>query len=180
MDRNNTHGAVDIVVPVYNGYEDLLHCIESLRRHTDLSRHRVLLIDDCSPDERVKTVLKEVCAGSDQHSDHGMIAVFNEQNRGFSANVNTGLTWSGRDTILLNSDTIEDFYAEVATYAGDERMRIRAATEEEALEEAVRARQGLDPSTAPNPLYDGLADLALRYEEPLKVIRRNLVKSLPL
>jgi len=83
-------------------------------------------------------------------------------------------------TSLLNSDTIEDFYAEVATYAGDERMRIRAATEEEALEEAVRARQGLDPSTAPNPLYDGLADLALRYEEPLKVIRRNLVKSLPL
>ncbi|MGC5235992.1 DUF4365 domain-containing protein [Streptomyces albogriseolus] len=83
-------------------------------------------------------------------------------------------------TSPLNSDTIEDFYTEVATYAGDERMRIRAATDEEALEEAVRARQGLDPSTAPNPLYDGLADLALRYEEPLKAIRRNLVKSLPL
>ena len=106
MDRNNAHGAVDIVVPVYNGYEDLLRCIESLHRHTDLSRHRVLLIDDCSPDERVRTVLKEVCAGSDVHSDHGMIAVFNEKNRGFSANVNTGLSWSGRDTILLNSDTI--------------------------------------------------------------------------
>ncbi|MFK4148081.1 DUF4365 domain-containing protein [Streptomyces sp. NPDC004065] len=80
----------------------------------------------------------------------------------------------------LNSETIEDFSAEVATYAGDERMRIRAATEEGALAEAVRARQGLDPLTAPNPLYEGLADLALRYEERLKVIRRNLIRSLPL
>jgi hypothetical protein len=83
-------------------------------------------------------------------------------------------------TSPLNSESIDDFYAEVATYAGDERMRIRAASEEEALAEAVRARQGLDPSTAPNPLYEGLADLALRYEERLKVIRRNLIRSLPL
>ncbi|WSQ10281.1 DUF4365 domain-containing protein [Streptomyces sp. NBC_01231] len=80
----------------------------------------------------------------------------------------------------LNSETVDDFYAEVATYAGDERMRIRAATEEEALAEAVRARQGLDPLTAPNPMYEGLADLALRHEERLKAIRRNLIRSLPL
>jgi hypothetical protein len=66
------------------------------------------------------------------------------------------------------------------TYAGDERMRIRAATGEEALAEAVRARQGLDPLTAPNPLYEGLADLALRHEERLKAISRNLIRSLPL
>ncbi|MEV5354123.1 DUF4365 domain-containing protein [Streptomyces sp. NPDC052693] len=84
------------------------------------------------------------------------------------------------NTSPLNSETIDDFYAEVATYAGDERMRIRAATEEEALAEAVRARQGLDPLTAPNPLYEGLADLALRHEERLKSIRRNLLRSLPL
>ncbi|MGW4046638.1 DUF4365 domain-containing protein [Streptomyces sp. NPDC004721] len=83
-------------------------------------------------------------------------------------------------TSPLNSGTIDDFYAEVAAYAGDERMRIRAATEEEALAEAVRARQGLDPLTAPNPLYEGLADLALRHEERLKSIRRNLIRSLPL
>ncbi|MFG3130516.1 DUF4365 domain-containing protein [Streptomyces tendae] len=83
-------------------------------------------------------------------------------------------------TSQLNSESMDDFYAEVATYAGDERMRIRAANEEEALAEAVRARHGLDPSTAPNPLYEGLADLALRYEERLRAIRRNLLRSLPL
>ncbi|MEV6141942.1 DUF4365 domain-containing protein [Streptomyces sp. NPDC051992] len=84
------------------------------------------------------------------------------------------------NTCPLNSETIEEFYAEVATYAGDERMRIRAATDEEALSEAVRARQGLDPATAPNPLFEGLADIALKYEERLKVIRRNLIAALPM
>ncbi|MFF5146964.1 DUF4365 domain-containing protein [Streptomyces sp. NPDC013157] len=80
----------------------------------------------------------------------------------------------------LNSGTIENFFTEVATYAGDARMRIRAATEEEALSEAVRARQGLDPSTAPNLMFEGLADIALKYEERLRVIRRNLVAALPM
>lgn len=106
MGRNSIHSAVDIVVPIYNGYEDLLLCIDSLRRNTDLSRHRVLLIDDCSPDKRVRDVLSQVCAGRDVHAEHGMIALFNEKNLGFSANVNKGLFWSDRDTILLNSDTI--------------------------------------------------------------------------
>ena len=105
--------AIDIVVPVYNGHDDLLRCVESLKKHTDLSKHRVIFIDDCSPDERVRAFLRKVCgdpvtAGSEQAEriDCGMIAVFNEQNRGFSANVNIGLAWSERDTILLNSDTV--------------------------------------------------------------------------
>ena len=60
---------VDIVVPVYNGYEDLVLCTDSLRRHTDLSLHRVLLIDDRSPDERIRPLLEalakegESCGG---------------------------------------------------------------------------------------------------------------------
>ena len=51
---------VDIVVPVYNGYEDLVLCTDSLRRHTDLSLHRVLLIDDRSPDERIRPLWKRL------------------------------------------------------------------------------------------------------------------------
>ena len=91
---------VDIVVPVYNGYEDLVLCTDSLRRHTDLSLHRVLLIDDRSPDERIRPLLEALA------KEQGFEAVFNERNQGFSANVNLGLARSGRDTILLNSDTI--------------------------------------------------------------------------
>ena len=91
---------VDIVVPVYNGYEDLVLCTDSLRQHTDLSLHRVLLIDDKSPDGRIRPLLEKLA------EEQGFEAVFNERNQGFSANVNLGLSWSERDTVLLNSDTI--------------------------------------------------------------------------
>ncbi|WKX72163.1 DUF4365 domain-containing protein [Streptomyces sp. XD-27] len=83
-------------------------------------------------------------------------------------------------TSRLNADTVHEFYAEISTYAGDSRMRIRAASQEEALTEAVRARRGLDPQTAPNPLYESMADFALRHEERLHVILRDLRRSLPL
>lgn len=90
---------VDIVVPVYNGYEDLRACLESLRKYTDLSLHRLILIDDRSPDERIRPWLES------QGKVPGIKVIFNEKNKGFSANVNTGLACSDRDTILLNSDT---------------------------------------------------------------------------
>ena len=79
----------------------------------------------------------------------------------------------------LDAGTIHQFYLEIASYVGDARMRIRAANQEEALTEAMRARRGLDPETAPNPLYEGLADFALRHEERLSVIRKNLIRSFP-
>lgn len=104
--------AVDIAVPVYNGYDDLVKCVESLKKYTDLSKHRVILIDDCSPDERVRIFLRELCPEPETPGMKtggktcGLVAVFNEKNQGFSANVNIGLGWSKRDTILLNSDTV--------------------------------------------------------------------------
>lgn len=91
---------VDIIVPVYNGYEDLLLCVESLKRHTDLLVHRVVVIDDKSPDERILPYLTRLS------KDRGFVVLFNDRNQGFSANVNKGLSYSDRDTILLNSDTI--------------------------------------------------------------------------
>jgi hypothetical protein len=84
------------------------------------------------------------------------------------------------NTSRLSADTVHEFYTDVATYAGDARMRIRAASEEEALNEAVRARRGLDPLTAPNPLYDDLADLFLRHEERIRSARRSILRSIPL
>ncbi|MGV9346353.1 DUF4365 domain-containing protein [Streptomyces spiralis] len=83
-------------------------------------------------------------------------------------------------TSRLNSDTIDTFYTEVAAYAGDARMRIRAANQEDALTEAVRARHGLDPEMAPNPLFEELADMALRHEERLRIFRKDLIRSLPI
>ena len=96
---NRKGDAIDIVVPVYNGYEDLRLCLDSLRKYTDIGQHRVLLINDCSPDERIAPYLER------QKEEH-ILVFHNEKNRGFSANVNIGMTFSGRDVILLNADTV--------------------------------------------------------------------------
>lgn len=79
----------------------------------------------------------------------------------------------------LNVETVHEFCAEVSAYAGDARMRIRAGSQEEALAEAVRARNGLDPETAPNPLFESMADFTLKHEERLHVILRDVRRSIP-
>ncbi len=97
MNRNGD--AIDIVIPVYNGYEDIQRCMDSVRKHTDLEKHRVLLINDCSPDERIRPYL-------DGQAGNHVVVLHNEKNQGFSANVNKGMAYSDRDVILLNADTI--------------------------------------------------------------------------
>lgn len=91
---------VDIIIPIYNAYDDIKKCIDSIKLHTDLTLDRVILINDCSTDERVKPYLESVV-------EHNMVCLNNEVNAGFSNNVNKGMQYSeDRDVILLNSDTI--------------------------------------------------------------------------
>lgn len=91
---------IDIVIPVYNAYEDLLICIDSLKKYTNLEQHRVILINDCSPDERIRPYL-------DSLTKEGFTVIHNEKNKGFSGNVNLGFEQSeDRDVLLLNTDTI--------------------------------------------------------------------------
>ena len=91
---------IDVVIPIYNAYDDLCKCIDSIKRHTDLTKDRLILINDCSPDERIKPYLESLAG-------ENIIFIDNEVNRGFSANVNIGMQYSkDRDVLLLNSDTI--------------------------------------------------------------------------
>lgn len=91
---------VDIVIPVYNAYDDLVICINSLKKYTDLEQHRAILINDCSPDERIRPYL-------DGLAEEGFTVIYNEKNKGFSGNVNLGFQQSeDRDVLLLNTDTI--------------------------------------------------------------------------
>jgi GT2 family glycosyltransferase len=70
-------------------------------RHTD-ARHRIIVIDDASPDPRIAALLAELGArGLPQLS-----VLANPANRGFTATANRGMTLSRNDVVLLNSDTI--------------------------------------------------------------------------
>ena len=98
MQINDKRG-IDIVIPVYNALTDLQKCIESIKRHTDFTMHRVIMINDCSPDENILPYLKSI-------EGDGFILLDNEENMGFSATINKGMRYSDRDVILLNTDTI--------------------------------------------------------------------------
>lgn len=91
--------AVDIIIPVYNGFQDIQLCMESIQRNTDLTTHRVIFVNDKSPDERILPLLQGYLA------DHVEL-IDSPENQGFSASVNKGMRYSDRDVILLNSDTV--------------------------------------------------------------------------
>ena len=91
---------IDIIIPIYNAYEDVVRCIDSIQKWTNLDRHRLVLINDCSTDGRIVPYL-------DHLEDVNCIVIHNKQNKGFSANINIGIAVSkDRDVILLNSDTV--------------------------------------------------------------------------
>lgn len=91
---------VDIIVPIYNAYDDLQRCLESIYKYTNLKKNRLLLINDNSTDERIKLYLNK------QIQEH-VLVIHNDTNKGFSNNINLGIEQSKEnDVLLLNSDTV--------------------------------------------------------------------------
>ena len=92
----------DIIIPVYNAFDCLEECIESVLRMTDFSKAHLFLIDDKSPDERVLPLLKKY---GKKYKDK-ITVLENETNLGFVKTVNKGMMNSDNDVLLLNSDTV--------------------------------------------------------------------------
>ena len=92
---------VDIVLPVYNGYDYFLPCTESVLKHTNLTVHRLLIFDDKSPDLRIKEFLNAL-----DKRNLNIEVFYNDENLGFVKTVNRGMKFSDRDVILLNSDAL--------------------------------------------------------------------------
>jgi GT2 family glycosyltransferase/glycosyltransferase involved in cell wall biosynthesis len=91
---------VDIVVPIYNARALTEKCITSVREHAT-GDWRLVLIDDASTDPDLAPYLKQAAA-----SDRHIVLLTNKQNCGFVATANRGIQQaSGRDVLLLNSDT---------------------------------------------------------------------------
>jgi len=107
---------VSIVIPIYNAYNQTKQCIESVLENTTID-YELLLINDCSSDERIKTLL-------DKYEDHDNITVVhNKTNQGFVKNVNKAFTLTSNDVVLLNSDTI-------VTPKWIQKLKIKAYTHE--------------------------------------------------
>lgn len=93
---------VDIIVPVYRGFDETANCIHTVLR-SRLSAPipcEVVVVDDASPDTQLSQLLAEL-------AQRGLITLLrNQSNKGFVASVNRAMSLhDGRDVILLNSDT---------------------------------------------------------------------------
>ena len=94
-----TGRSVDVVIPVYGNYAVVRRCLESVLGSRTPAVTRVLVVDDCSPDPETRSYLDTLHAG-------GAIDLIRHQsNLGFVAAVNSGISASRRDVLLLNSDT---------------------------------------------------------------------------
>ncbi|MBP3040858.1 glycosyltransferase [Bacillaceae bacterium Marseille-Q3522] len=91
----------DILVPIYNSYEETKNCIESILQHTAAGTYQLYLLDDHSPDPEIEK-LTSYYAEKYKH----IFSIRNEKNLGFPANVNNGFRQSANDAVVLNSDTL--------------------------------------------------------------------------
>ncbi len=105
---------VDIIVPVYKGFEETKDCIESTLSSLP-SWANLIVINDSSPEPDLTNWLRE---NSEKKS---FLLLENTENRGFVATVNRGMSLNlDNDILLLNSDV------EVSKGNWLERMRLAA------------------------------------------------------
>ncbi|URN99824.1 glycosyltransferase [Leclercia adecarboxylata] len=91
---------ITVVIPIYNAYEAVEDCLNSLVKTLN-NDVQVLMIDDCSPDERISGLLQEF------NKKYGFMHVTNKVNLGYTKTVNKAISLSNEnDIVLLNSDTV--------------------------------------------------------------------------
>ncbi|MFM8756773.1 MAG: glycosyltransferase family 2 protein [Limnohabitans sp.] len=95
---------IDIVIPVYNAYQELRACVASVMAHTPTVLARVVLINDASTDPRMGAWLEQLQAAPP--AGPALLVLDNPQNLGFVGTVNRGMALGNDDVVLLNSDTV--------------------------------------------------------------------------
>ncbi len=90
---------VTIIVPIFNTYDEIQACIDSLLSYTN-HPHRLVLIDDCSSDTRIWPMLQSYAA-----SYYHITALRNTTHLGYAQTINKGCQMAEGDVVLLNSNT---------------------------------------------------------------------------
>lgn len=101
--RHFSAAPVDVIIPVYKGYQETLDCIRSVLRTRDdqVAPIEIIVINDHGPDHKLNAELRRMAGHG------GFTLLENEKNLGFVATVNRGMKLHrNRDVVLLNSDTV--------------------------------------------------------------------------
>jgi glycosyltransferase involved in cell wall biosynthesis/GT2 family glycosyltransferase len=100
-------GPVTVVIPVYDGVDDVVRCVTSVMTHTPATvaglATAIVVIDDHAPDPRMRTALDDLVAANPSAP---ITLERHEQNRGFVASVNSAFATSSGDVVLVNADTV--------------------------------------------------------------------------
>lgn len=90
-----------VVIPVFNAFEALETCLQSVAQ-TVGSETQVIVVDDASTDERIVPLIDSVVARGGPRWRF----VRQPRNQGFVASANLGMALTHGDVVLLNSDTM--------------------------------------------------------------------------
>jgi GT2 family glycosyltransferase/glycosyltransferase involved in cell wall biosynthesis len=93
---------VDVIIPVYGGFEETRRCIESVLQYRSHNKTfgQLILVDDCGPEPKLRALLRQIAA-----QEEGLELLINPVNMGFVKSVNRAMRASTRDVVLLNADT---------------------------------------------------------------------------
>ncbi|MBY6242757.1 glycosyltransferase [Methylosinus sp. Sm6] len=92
---------VDVVIPVYRGYDDTLASIHAVLANAQQTPFNLLVVNDRSPDAALTDALRGL------HARGLFDYVENDENIGFVRTVNRALERRARrDVVILNSDTV--------------------------------------------------------------------------
>ncbi len=92
---------VTIIIPVYEEYDNLIKCINSILSSSTDIEYQLLIIDDSSTDKRIKPYLDYL-----KNTHNNIYVILNKKNLGYIKNINNGIRISKTDVILLHSDTV--------------------------------------------------------------------------
>lgn len=116
---------IQVIIPVYNGYNETKKCLDSLLNCKNNVLHQFIIINDKSPNEDIIDLLNKI-------DDYRFGILHNEDNLGFVKTVNRGMMISQDDVILLNSDTVVTDYwidkLQKAAYSDDKVGTVTALT----------------------------------------------------
>ena len=92
---------VDVIIPVYEGFEEVRACLQSVLAAPQRTPAEYLVIHDAGPNPEITSFIKGL-------AESGCITLLeNESNLGFVRTVNRGMAQHpDRDVVLLNSDTL--------------------------------------------------------------------------
>jgi GT2 family glycosyltransferase len=92
---------VTVIVPIYADFAATEACLQSLLAELDRTSHRAILVNDASPDPRIRELVGRLAERPD------LQVLTNARNLGFVGAINRALRESpGGDVILLNADTV--------------------------------------------------------------------------